>query len=370
MRLLCVEDEAPLREDIAEYLRMMNYEVDEAEDGEDAIAQMNRHNYDLVLCDIKMPRMDGYDLLRQVRSEDSYAKTPFLFLTAYGERDNRIRANEGGCDGYLTKPVDFSVLDSTIRAQIDRQRARDFISISMLECTRKHVMSAIDDAMNGAVANAMIVTDHLAGAALTESERSECVMKLKQYLATHLQGLQQFYTALHFQTAAPSLQVETGLIEALIHDAVEEAHTINPASCVRYVSPLEVSSQPIKADLQLLRHALAGLIAQMPHDYPSNKVVCYKQREECMTITLCDLPSMIEDTDFVLVDGTTDLVALSSATRKRLIALSFAMQTVQAHRGWLEVKINADDELAVRFQLPQWQENAALPVSEYTKAWA
>jgi CheY-like chemotaxis protein len=70
MRLLCVEDEAALRGDIVEYLRMHAYEVDEADSGEAAIAQLNSNRYDLVLCDIKMPNMDGYELLRQVRSEN------------------------------------------------------------------------------------------------------------------------------------------------------------------------------------------------------------------------------------------------------------------------------------------------------------
>ena len=62
MRLLCVEDEVSLREDIAEFLRMKSYDVDEASNGQEAIDQLNRNRYDLVLCDIKMPNMDGYDL--------------------------------------------------------------------------------------------------------------------------------------------------------------------------------------------------------------------------------------------------------------------------------------------------------------------
>lgn len=352
MRLLCVEDEAPLREDIAEYLRMKNYEVDEAETGEDAIEQLNHHNYDLILCDIKMPRMDGYDLLRQLRGENSYAKTPFLFLTAYGERDNRIRANQGGCDGYLTKPVDFSVLDATIRAQIDRQRTRDFVNISMLECTRKHVMAVLDDALSGALAGATLLTHQLAESAQLEGQK-DLTGKLQQCLSQHTQHLQQLYTALQLQATTPKLHVGTEMLESVIKEAVKEAKSINPSLALVYTAPGSASAQTVVGDARMLQRALAGLIALMPYDYASQQVIRYQVQEDRLVITLCDLPSMVEDGGFMLVDGATDLVALSPATRKRLIAITYAMQVAQVHRGWLEVKINTEDELAVRFQLPQ-----------------
>src|SRR5688572_19170492 len=106
MRLLCVEDEPALREDIAEFLRLQSYEVDEAASGEEALRRLSTGHYDLILCDIKMPRMDGYELLRHVRTENALVTTPFLFLSALDERDNKLQAFETGCDGYLTKPVD------------------------------------------------------------------------------------------------------------------------------------------------------------------------------------------------------------------------------------------------------------------------
>lgn len=352
MRLLCVEDEAPLREDIAEYLRMKSYEVDEAETGEDAIEKLNQNQYDLVLCDIKMPRVNGFDLLRQMRSENSYAKTPFLFLSALNERNDKILANQTGCDGYLTKPVDFTVLDATIRGQIDRQRARDFVNISMLECTRKHVMATLDDAMNGSVAAATMVTHQLADGSLEQEQQKTLVAKLERYLSSHLQSLQQFYEALQFQTVSPTMQIGTESLELLIKEAIKEARGISPYTVVAYAAPVAASSLQVTGDLRLLQRAFAGLIALMPYDYPSNQVIRCHAEDDRLVITLCDMPSMAEDSGFMLIDGATDLVALSPVTRKRLIAITFAMQVAQAHRGWLELKINTEDELAVRFQLP------------------
>lgn len=353
MRLLCVEDEAPLREDIVEYLRMKAYEVDEAENGEAAIEQLNHHHYDLVLCDIKMPRMSGYDLLRHVRSENSYAKMPFLFLSALSDRDDKVKANQTGCDGYLTKPIDFSVLDASIRAQVDRQRARDFVNISMLESTRKHVMAALDDAMNGPVAGAMMAAQQIVDGSLTQEEQKLQATKLQRYLTSHLQSMQQFHVALQFQTRPPGLQIASESLAAIIQRALIEARGINPSLAVRDSALGAAGKLQVRGDVQMLHHAFASLIAQMPYDYPCNRIIAARQEEDRVVVSLCDTPDMMDDEGYMLIDGATDLVALSPVTRKRLIPLSFAMQVAQTHRGWLEVKIGAEEDFAVRFQLPQ-----------------
>lgn len=119
-RILCVEDESDLRSDICEELVAAGYEVDEAGNGQAALTLLRDGHYDLVLCDITMPRMSGLELLRQVRQDSRLAELPFVFLTALAGRQDIIAGKQAGVDDYLTKPIDFDQMLITIAARLDQ----------------------------------------------------------------------------------------------------------------------------------------------------------------------------------------------------------------------------------------------------------
>jgi DNA-binding NarL/FixJ family response regulator len=94
--------------------------VDEAGNGQDALTLLRANSYDLVLCDITMPRMSGLDLLRHVRQEPALGDLPFIFLTALASRQDIIAGKQAGVDDYLTKPIDFDLMLITIAARLDQ----------------------------------------------------------------------------------------------------------------------------------------------------------------------------------------------------------------------------------------------------------
>lgn len=355
MRLLCVEDENALRGDISEYLRMLQYEVDEADCGEAAIEQLNKNHYDLVLCDIKMPRMDGYELLKQVRRENHLTCTPFLFLSALNERDDKIHAHIHGCDGYLTKPIDFAVLDATLRAHIERQRQRDFIHHTIQDSMQRHVLSALEDALGGPVANAGVIINHLRTTlpTLTPSALDEHLQRAQRSLNAHAVDLHLLHSALAMQVNAPSFTPEVALVEDLIQRAVDESRQQQPDARIRYKAA-PATGQMLCGDLRALQRAIAGLLALMPLAFESSEVVRYSHDGNDVHLILCDHPGMFESLDdFMAIDAATNLIALSSVTRQRVVALSYALQVAYAHKGRLELKLWSDDTLALRFVLPQ-----------------
>jgi CheY-like chemotaxis protein/DNA-binding CsgD family transcriptional regulator len=120
VKVLCVEDETDLRSDICEELVAAGYEVVEAGNGQDALDLLRESRYDLVLCDITMPRMSGLDLLRRVRQEPGLGELPFIFLTALAGRQDIIAGKAAGVDDYLTKPIDFDLMLITIAARLDQ----------------------------------------------------------------------------------------------------------------------------------------------------------------------------------------------------------------------------------------------------------
>lgn len=123
-RVLCIEDEPDFREDVVEYLRLNAYEVDEAADGAAALAMLRKQDYDLVICDVMMPGMDGFRLLKEHRSaladQPAMGDVPFVFLTALSDVHDQIAARNLGCDDFLAKPIDFKLLSATIENRIAR----------------------------------------------------------------------------------------------------------------------------------------------------------------------------------------------------------------------------------------------------------
>ncbi|MGF1630824.1 MAG: response regulator [Kiloniellaceae bacterium] len=119
-RILCVEDEEDLRKDIVEELRDAGYSMLEAGNGKAALEVIAKGKPDLILCDISMPGMGGYELLEEIRANHpEHCDVPFIFLTALADRSHIMMGKKLGADDYLTKPVDYELLLATVEARLE-----------------------------------------------------------------------------------------------------------------------------------------------------------------------------------------------------------------------------------------------------------
>lgn len=117
MRILVVEDEADLRAGLAMALREQGYAVDEAENGEDGLWRATNWDYDAIILDVMLPRLDGWAVLHRLRTAK---KTPVLMLTARDATRDRVRGLDTGADDYVVKPFDLDELSARLRALIRR----------------------------------------------------------------------------------------------------------------------------------------------------------------------------------------------------------------------------------------------------------
>jgi DNA-binding response OmpR family regulator len=118
-KILCIEDDRETAALIAEELVERGYEVQVAHDGREGFAAILRTAPDLVLSDISMPVMSGFELLERLTAlSPRFGNMPFVFLTALTDRDNELKGRHLGADDYVTKPIDFDVLDTIIGARI------------------------------------------------------------------------------------------------------------------------------------------------------------------------------------------------------------------------------------------------------------
>src|SRR5258705_2042725 len=113
--LLVIEDEAPLRANIARILSAEGYEVITAVDGNEGMQRVREERPDLVICDILMPRVDGFGVLAALRSRPETATIPFIFLTASADKDDLARGLKSGANEYVTKPFKIAGLLAAVR---------------------------------------------------------------------------------------------------------------------------------------------------------------------------------------------------------------------------------------------------------------
>jgi len=115
MKILLVEDDRDLSETIKEYLK--DYEIDIAEDGEEAIKKAYENNYDLIILDVKLPKVDGFSVAQEIRKIKS---TPIIFLTSLDSENDVEKGFLSGGDDYIKKPFSLKELKLRIEALIKR----------------------------------------------------------------------------------------------------------------------------------------------------------------------------------------------------------------------------------------------------------
>ena len=118
-RILCIEDDRETAALIAEELVDRGYEVTVAHDGREGLSAILKTMPDLVLSDISMPAMSGFELLhRLIALAPRFSKMPFVFLTALTDRESELKGRQLGADDYVTKPIDFDMLTAIINARL------------------------------------------------------------------------------------------------------------------------------------------------------------------------------------------------------------------------------------------------------------
>jgi DNA-binding NarL/FixJ family response regulator len=118
-RILCIEDDRETIALLAEELAARHFDVITAYDGHEGFVSILKHMPDLILCDINLPLMSGFEVLERLNAlTPRLGHIPFVFLTALADRCSELRGRRLGADDYVAKPVDFDILETIIKARL------------------------------------------------------------------------------------------------------------------------------------------------------------------------------------------------------------------------------------------------------------
>lgn len=165
--ILIIDDEWDLRSAIATGLSRAGYDIAEAENGDQGLAEIGRLRPDIVLCDISMPGLSGEEVLRRVRADlPELARMPFLFLTALSDRDSVVAGHRLGADDYLTKPVDLDLLVASVDQRLAQARRWDQTFADERERERGEMLNALSERSRLSLVSSADVLNHLSDGVL------------------------------------------------------------------------------------------------------------------------------------------------------------------------------------------------------------
>jgi signal transduction histidine kinase len=162
-RILVIEDDCSIRESLLELLEVEGFSVLGAENGKIGVEQAYEHLPDLIVCDVTMPQLDGYEVLRTLRQHTATAAIPFIFLTARGAKTDFRHGMALGADDYLTKPCDVAELLTAIDSRFSKQAVLVKQSQQQLESLRSSIALSLPHELrtplNGILGLAEVIID-------------------------------------------------------------------------------------------------------------------------------------------------------------------------------------------------------------------
>ncbi len=124
-KILLIEDNAEMRENLTEILELAEYDVKSAEDGLIGIQYARQFRPDIILCDIMMPNLDGFGVLKIIQQDESLKHLPFIFLTAKSEKEDFRKGMNLGAEDYLVKPFEDSDLLQIVENKLKKYKELD-----------------------------------------------------------------------------------------------------------------------------------------------------------------------------------------------------------------------------------------------------
>ncbi len=212
LTILVVDDDLGTRLSISDYLETCGYLAVSAENGQEALAKVEAYQPHLIVTDVTMPQMDGYELVRQVRQRPAFRLLPVVFLTGRTETQERIRGYQLGADIYLAKPFELKELGAIVRNLLER--------VQIIESEwRTRLQASTVDATQTAVETAAILATEIAGLSLTPRE-NEVLHLLSEGLSNSQIGDQ--------------MHLSPRTIEKYVSNLLRKTETNNRAELVRF----------------------------------------------------------------------------------------------------------------------------------------
>jgi len=253
-RVLIIDDSATVRAEITGILTAGGYEVTTASDGRQGLSKVWRYRPDLILCDLSMPGLDGFEVLRALRARPDWAIVPFVCLTSHSERIAMRKAMELGADDYVVKPVTANELLSAVSAGLEKRARIEHEASERLGDLRKSITLALPHEFRTPLSIVLGYSELLLDAAdERKDDELRSIGRSVLAAATQLHRLTEnflLYAQLELSARQANVrQVFAGATPAPVHDVVQQVAR-DSASNGRRDQDLTLEITPVGAELR------------------------------------------------------------------------------------------------------------------------
>lgn len=363
VKILVIEDEDVLREEIMDILLFEDFEVFEGANGREGIELAQAHQPDMIICDVTMPEMDGYQTLVTLRDNPQTAAIPFVFLTARADRSFVRHGMELGADDYISKPFTRAELLTAIRARLDRksdlaETSQVATNEAQLKLTRMvaHELRTPLTAMSNIIS---LISRQLGR--LSDHELQELLYSHEASNRRLARLVEQMILRLQFDVGALSQDIvfKEGM-SFPIHKLITAATHLARRFAYRN-SDIAVNVEgnagniEVLCDTQLLKQALAELITNALTFSPEDDevLVMSQKYDDHVAISVIDRgQGMAQDQVGQAMQAFQQIDREGQEQQGIGLGLALAAQIVQLHGGTLELKSNQGEGTEAIIRLP------------------
>lgn len=362
--ILVIDDDDTIRDNISDLLSWDDYYVITAKNGQQGLRLALEIRPHLILCDIMMPDMDGYEVLQNLRSSPTISTTPFIFLTALSDREHVRRGMKIGADDYLSKPFSASELLATVHARLQRLEDIQAEYEQELEMARKSFTQMVAHELRTPLISIVMVQEMIAKRAeqLTPLQIQELMTTMESGTRRlrHLVEQVVFMNQLETRLLNEQIIQDNGILINLKHLLKESVNTAqlfvyrNKPNHVNLSLP--ENDYHLRGDFAALKQALAEIISNAINFSPPSEpvdVMVEEKKSNWISITVRDFGVGIPRDKIALAQMEFQQINREKQEQQGLgLGLPLAQRIVSVHKGELQIKSVEEQGTEVMIILP------------------
>lgn len=345
-RILVVDDEPVNRQLLRDILELDGHTVTEAHDGESALRLAAETDPDVILLDVTMPGMNGFEVCRRLRTAALTTATPVLLVTALADREHRLQGMSSGANDYLVKPIDHGEVALRVRnavrmRSLHRTLADQYAALQRLERLRDDLVSMLAHDFRSPLTGVRGFLE-LLGADL----EGKLTPELSEYLAGAMRAVEQLNAMVDDMLDVSRLETAALALEftpLLLRDAAMRAVTsLGPQPSFHQI-PVRVEGDDgtVPADPGLIHRVLVNLLSNAVRFSPSGSpvIVTVRAEDDGATVRVRDHgPGIAESDRMAIFEKFRQGVSRSARGRGTGLGLTFCRLAIEAHQGRIGVE--------------------------------
>jgi len=346
-KILIVDDAVDTVELLKKRLRFEGYDTAEAYDGEEALKQVAEYNPDLIILDVMMPKLDGYEVCERLKSDENTKYIPILMLTAKGEIEDKVKGLDIGADHYLPKPFDYKEVSARVRSLVASKAARE----KLVEEEKSEALEQMMEGVAHEIRNPLTSIGGFARRVHDRLAQGDPNKKYMELIITDVARLENMIKELlELETTAISYRELTNINDVIMEALTSFEQDLEDKG-IEARTELGDNLPLISIDQEQMKMALANLV--------ENSIEAMQDRLKILTITsrISDgrMEIQVSDTGTGIPKDKIKNIFdpfFTSKTRGPGVGLTFTLKIIQEHRGTISAESEPGKGTTFTIRLP------------------